>query len=42
MEDAATSFGITTGTNVGFGVVKEFLPDMVRPFVKKRKQKSTP
>jgi hypothetical protein len=24
------------GTNIGFGVVKEFLPDMVRPFTKKR------
>jgi hypothetical protein len=36
--DAATSFGITMGTNIGFGVVKEFLPDMVRPFTKKRKR----
>jgi hypothetical protein len=37
-EDAATSFGITMGTNIGFGVVKEFLPDMVRPFIKKRQK----
>jgi hypothetical protein len=37
--DAAESFGITMGTNIGFGVVKEFLPDMVRPFIKKRKPK---
>ena len=36
--EAAESFGITTGTNVGFGVVKEFLPDMVRPFVKKHRK----
>ena len=35
--DAAISFGITTGTNIGFSVVKEFLPDMVRPLIKKRK-----
>jgi len=35
--EAAISFGITTGTNIGFGVVKEFLPDMVRPIIKKRK-----
>ena len=41
MEDAATSFAITTGTNIGFGVVKEFLPDMVRPLVKKHKQRPT-
>lgn len=35
--DAAVSFGITMGTNVGFSVVKEFLPDMVRPFIRKHK-----
>jgi hypothetical protein len=39
--DAAVSFGITMGTNIGFGVVKEFLPDMVRPFIKKGKKKTT-
>lgn len=38
MGDAAVSFGITMATNIGFGVVKEFLPDMVRPLLKKRKQ----
>lgn len=38
MGDAAVSFGITMGTNIGFSVVKEFLPDLVRPFTKKRKQ----
>ncbi len=37
LTDAGISFGITTGTNIGFGFVKEFLPDMVRPFLKKRK-----
>jgi len=35
--DAFLSLGITTSTNIGFGVVKEFLPDMVRPFTKTRK-----
>jgi len=38
MADAAESFGITTGTNIGFGVFKEFLPDMMRPLLKKHKQ----
>jgi hypothetical protein len=38
LADAATSFGITTGTNIGFGVFKEFLPDMIRPLLKKHKQ----
>jgi hypothetical protein len=38
LADAAESFGITTGTNIGFGVFKEFLPDMIRPLLKKRKQ----
>jgi len=37
--DAALSFGITMGTNIGFGVVKEFLPDMVRPLIKNSKTK---
>lgn len=36
--DAAVSFGITMGTNISFGVVKEFLPDMVRPFTRKHKK----
>jgi hypothetical protein len=34
--DAAVSFGITMGSNIGLGVMKEFLPDLVRPFRKKR------
>ena len=33
--DAAVSFGITMGSNIGMGVVKEFLPDLLRPFRKK-------
>jgi len=33
--DAAISFGITMGTNIGFGAVKEFVPNMVRPLFKK-------
>jgi len=39
-KDGAISFGISMGTNIGFGVVKEFLPDMVRPLIKKRKPKT--
>lgn len=42
LQDAAISFGITMGTNVGIGVVKEFLPGMVRPLLKKRKPQLTP
>lgn len=34
--DAAVSFGITMGSNIGLGVMKEFLPDLLRPFRKKR------
>jgi len=33
--DAAVSFGISMGWNVGLGVVKEFLPDILRPLMKK-------
>jgi hypothetical protein len=40
--DAAISFGITMASNMGFGVVKEFLPDLGRALRKKRKQGSTP
>ena len=36
--DAAVSFGISMGWNIGFSVVKEFLPDMVRPILQKRKK----
>jgi hypothetical protein len=34
-QDAVESFGITMGTNIGFGVVKEFLPDVLRPLKNK-------
>ena len=33
--DAAVSFGISMGWNIGFGVVKEYLPDMVRKLKKR-------
>jgi hypothetical protein len=36
--DGAVSFGITMASNISFGVVKEFLPDLVRPFTKKHKK----
>jgi len=36
--EGAKSFGITMASNIGFGAVKEFLPDLVRPFVKKHKK----
>lgn len=38
---AAVSFGITMGGNIGFGVVKEFLPDLGRAVAKKRKRSSS-
>jgi len=38
--DAAVSFGITMGGNIGFGVVKEFLPDLGRAVGNKRKRSS--
>jgi hypothetical protein len=34
----AVSFGITLGSNMGFSVVKEFLPDLGRALAKKRKK----
>lgn len=34
----AVSFGITMASNMGFSVVKEFLPDLGRALAKKRKQ----
>jgi hypothetical protein len=37
--DAAISFGITMGTNIGFGAAKEFVPDLVRPLMRKNKPK---
>jgi hypothetical protein len=36
--DGAVSFGITMASNAGFGLVKEFLPDLGRRFAKKQKQ----
>ena len=38
--DGAVSFGITMASNMGFSVVKEFLPDAARAITRKRK--STP
>ncbi len=39
--DAAVSFGISMGWNVGFGVLKEYLPDIVRPLTRKTKPASS-
>ena len=36
--DGAVSFGISMASNMGFGVVKEFLPDVGRAISKKRKK----
>jgi hypothetical protein len=33
--DGAVSFGISMGWNIGFSMVKEFLPDMMGPFTNK-------
>ena len=38
----AVSFGITMASNMGFSVVKEFLPDLGRAIVNKRKKHSSP
>jgi hypothetical protein len=38
--DGAVSFGITMGSNIGFGVVKEFLPDLVRGLRGKKRNSS--
>jgi hypothetical protein len=38
--DGAVSFGITMASNMGFSVVKEFLPDLGRLISKKHKTKS--
>lgn len=40
--DGAVSFGITMASNMGFSAVKEFLPDLGRAIVKKRKERSDP
>jgi hypothetical protein len=37
----AVSFGITLASNMGFGVVKEFLPDLGRALAKKKKKPAT-
>lgn len=38
--DGAVSFGISMGTNIGFGVVKEFLPDLGHAIAKKHQKPS--
>jgi len=40
--DGAVSFGISMASNMGFGVVKEFLPDLGRAITKKRKKPYSP
>jgi hypothetical protein len=40
MGDGAVSFGISMACNMGFGVVKEFLPDVGRVITNKRKKHS--
>lgn len=40
--DGAVSFGITMASNMGFAVVKEFLPDLGRVIRNKRKNGSSP
>jgi len=40
--DGAVSFGISMGWNIGFGVVKEYLPDLLRPLLEKGKPKPAP
>jgi hypothetical protein len=39
--DGAVSFGITMASNAGFGIVKEFLPDLGRKLSKKDKLPAT-
>jgi hypothetical protein len=40
--DGAVSFGITMGSNIGFSVVKEFLPDLGRAIAGNRKKPPQP
>jgi hypothetical protein len=40
--DGAVSFAITMGSNAGFGIVKEYLPDLGRALAKKRRKPATP
>jgi hypothetical protein len=37
--DGAVSFGVTMASNMGFGVVKELLPDLGRAIARKRKKR---
>jgi hypothetical protein len=39
--DGAVSFGISMASNMGFGVVKEFLPDVALAITNKRKKRSS-
>jgi hypothetical protein len=39
--DGAVSFGISLASNIGFSVVKEFLPDLGRALAKKHKKPAT-
>ena len=38
--DGAVSFGITMATNIGFSVMKEFLPDLGRALTRKHKKRN--
>ena len=40
--DAAVSFGVSMGWNVAVTEVKEFLPDMLRPLLNRRKHRAPP
>jgi hypothetical protein len=40
--DGAVSFGISMASNMGFGVVKEFLPDLGRMITKNRNKSANP
>jgi len=40
--DGAVNFGITMASNMGFSVVKEFLPDLARVIIRKRKGTTAP
>ena len=36
--DAAVSFGVSVGWNIAFGVLKEYMPDLLRPLTRKSKR----
>jgi len=40
--DAASSFGISMGWNIGLGVVKEYLPDLLRPLMRGTNRNPSP